>query len=110
MTPRTEGEWALPEPLGIHPESGRNGPGYGLGLEIDGEMHLVRWCSRNRCGGIYTKTQDCWNLITPIAFNDFLELLDARGILPVTLRSEWQTRRWMKACRLAGGELEGAQR
>lgn len=92
-------EW-MAKPLGFHQDSMAR---RGLGLVIDSqtEAYFVAWCPRNQCGGIYALTTNRWTLITPIAFPDFLELLHADGILPAAAR-DWQARRWMKSCELAG--------
>lgn len=93
--------WApLPPPLGVHPDSAA---GRMFGIVVDDETYVC-WCCRNECGAVFSKTQGVWTLTTPIVFEDFLESLDANGVLPIANR-DWAARRWIKACRLASGEI-----
>lgn len=91
----------IPEPLGMHPDY-VTGPGFSITIIWpDANRFLVRWCCRNKCGGVYSKAQKRWNLMTPITFDDFLGFLKANNIIPRESWDAWEVRRWVKACRLA---------
>src|SRR5690348_10056079 len=102
MFENTTGGQPIPEPLGMHPDF-TSGPGFSITVIHDEtEYYLVRWCWRNRCGGVYSRSQERWTLTTPIAFEDFLKLLIAHGVITSMSCDSWEMRRWIKACRLAG--------
>jgi len=101
MFENTIGGSQIPEPLGMHPDFA-TGPGYGVGIICsETERYVVRWCCRNKCGGIYSITLNRWTIITPITFEDFLEELKTRDFVTTESFDSWEMRRWVKACKLA---------
>lgn len=105
-SPGIDGE-PIPEPLGMHPDA-VTGSGFGIMIICPpAELLFVRWCWRNQCGGIYSVALKRWALSTPIAFEDFLEVLKTDGIVPIEMWDAWEVRRWIKACRMAIGEANG---
>jgi len=94
----------LPEPWGMHPDA-THGPGFSIIVIAEADTYCVRWCCRNKCGGVYSRSQNRWTLRTPITFPDFLELLKSEGIVPAEVFDSWEMRRWIKANKLASGEM-----
>jgi len=55
----------------MHPDA-THGPGFSITVIAEADTYCVRWCCRNKCGGVYSKLQNRWTLRTPITFPDFL--------------------------------------
>ena len=95
----------IPEPLGIHPDAMRNTPSFAITVIVaEKAAYVVRWCWRNKCGGVYSYEQERWTLTTPILFEDFLELLKSRDAIFHEALDSWEARRWIKANKLASIE------
>lgn len=99
MFENTTGELPMPEPMGMHLDP-VTGPGFGIiVIYPDKQLCFVRWCCRNRCGGVYSKTLNRWTMITPITFEDFLKELKTNGVITTESCDSWEMRRWIKACK-----------
>lgn len=102
MATAAEFEAWMSKPLSFHPDSTIHQAG-ALVVEADDETLMVRWCSRNRTGGIWRSTANQWTLLTPVTFAEFLDYLDVQNIWPVAHRDSLAGRRWIKFHKLADG-------
>jgi hypothetical protein len=57
--------------------------------------HLVFYCRRQQCGGIYSLNAELWNLTGPISFADFLDVLRRGG---VQLPDSADLQIWLDTC------------
>jgi hypothetical protein len=83
-----------------------HGPGFGVVASHENDSYFVRWCCRNQCGGVFSLARNRWTLTTPISFSAFLDLLAAEGVFIPESFEDFGVRRWIKACRLAAGEVD----
>jgi hypothetical protein len=98
---------SIPEPLGMLPGASAGG-GYGLVIVHSrqddarpGERFFLRYCHRNKCGGVYSNAFNWWTMVTPITFAEFLEMLKGQMIISTHALESPEVQGWIQACSLA---------
>jgi hypothetical protein len=101
---------SIPEPLGMHPDA-PIGRGYDLVIVHSeqrdarpGERFFLRYCHRNKCGGVYSNTFNWWTMVTPITFAEFLEMLKEQMIISAHALESPEVQGWIQACSLASAQ------
>lgn len=87
----------VPRPHGIHPDTLNSGR-HVLQIQSEGKATVLAcYCPRNFVGAVFYPHLGFWEMFTPIAFGDFLEVLGAgRVIVP----DNPDANDWIEACGL----------